>query len=279
MNSYVSIDLLKSSSVLNVSGSGDDTRLRLLAESQSRVIDRLCNRHFYALSATRTFDGSGADTLLMPDLVSITTLKTDDDINRTFEATWATTDYLLRPNNADPTTRENSNSRPYTEILIDSNGTKSYFTQGAQTVQVAGVWGFWQHTFTATETADAISSTTATTFSVSSRTDVEVGHTILIDSEQLYVQSYSGNTLTVVRGANGTTAATHSGGAAISVYEYPDPVREAVIIQAARMWKRRDSSFANAVGLEGGLMEIFRGIDQDVKQAVRPYRKIAMGVI
>jgi hypothetical protein len=82
-----------------------------------------------------------------------------------------------------------------------------------------------------------------------------------------------------VRGANGTTAATHSGGAAISVYEYPDPVREAVIIQAARMWKRRDSSFANAVGLEGGLMEIFRGIDQDVKQAVRPYRKISLGVI
>jgi hypothetical protein len=142
-----------------------------------------------------------------------------------------------------------------------------------------GEWGWWLHKATATETADAISSTTAKTFSVSARTDIEAGHTILVDSEQMYVLSYSGNTLTITRGVNGTSAATHSAGAAISIYEFPEPVREAVIIQASRMWKRKDSSFANAIGLEGGLMEIFRGVDQDVKQAVRPYRKMAMGVV
>ena len=278
MNAYVTVDLLKSSSVLNVTGTGDDTRLRLLAESQSRLIDRLCNRHFYALTATRTFDVLDTSTVLLSDLAAITTLKTDDNIDRTFETTWATTDYRLRPSNADPATRFNSNSRPYTSVVVDSNGTKS-FTLGDETAQIVGEWGWWLHKATATETADAISSTTATTFSVSARTDVEAGHTILVDSEQLYVQSYSGNTLTVTRGVNGTTAATHSGGAAIGLYEYPDPVVEATIIQAARMWKRKDSSFANAVGLEGGLMEIFRGADQDVKQAVRPYRKMAMGVV
>ncbi len=278
MNAYVTVDLLKSSSVLNVTGTGDDTRLRLLAESQSRLIDRLCNRHFYALTATRTFDVLDTSTVLLSDLAAITTLKTDDNIDRTFETTWATTDYRLRPSNADPATRFNSNSRPYTSVVVDSNGTKS-FTLGDETAQIVGEWGWWLHKATATETADAISSTTATTFSVSARTDVEAGHTILVDSEQLYVLSYSGNTLTVTRGVNGTTAATHSGGAAIGLYEYPDPVVEATIIQAARMWKRKDSSFANAVGLEGGLMEIFRGADQDVKQAVRPYRKMAMGVV
>lgn len=278
MNSYVSVDLLKSSGVLNVTGTGDDTRLRLLAESQSRLIDRLANRHFYALTATRTFDVVDTRAVLLPDLAAITSLSTDDNIDRTFETTWATTDYRLRPSNADPATRVNSNSRPYTSVIVDSNGTRS-FTVGDETLQIAGEWGWWLHKATATETADAISSTTATTFSVSARTDIEAGHTILIDSEQLYVRSYSGNTLTVLRGANGTTAATHSGGAAISLYEYPSPVVEATIIQAARMWKRKDSSFANAVGLEGGLMEIFRGVDQDVKQAVRPYRKMAMGVV
>ncbi len=278
MNAYVTVDLLKSSSVLNVTGSGDDTRLRLLAESQSRVIDRLANRHFYSLSATRTFDSDGGIRMFVPDLVSVTTLKTDDNIDRTFENTWATTDYLLRPNNADPTTRFNMNSRPYTEILVDSNGDKDSFTRGEQTVEVAGNWGWWEHKLTATETADAISSATAKTFSVSARTDIEAGHTILIDSEQMYVQSYSGNTLTVIRGANNTTGATHSGGAAISLYEYPAPVMEATIIQAARMWKRKDSSFANAIGLEGGIMEVFRGVDQDVRQAIQPYKKLAMGV-
>jgi len=278
VNSYVSVDLLKSSSVLNVTGTGDDTRLRLLAESQSRLIDRLANRHFYALTATRTFDVVDTGAVLLPDLAAITSLSTDDNIDRTFETTWATTDYRLRPSNADPATRVNSNSRPYTSVIVDSNGTRS-FTVGDETLQIAGEWGWWLHKAPATETADAISSTTAKTFSVSARTDIEAGHTILIDSEQLYVQSYSGNTLTVLRGANGTTAATHSGGAAISLYEYPGPVVEATIIQAARLWKRKDSSFANAVGLEGGLMEIFRGVDQDVKQAVRPYRKLAMGVV
>jgi hypothetical protein len=278
VNSYVSVDLLKSSSVLNVTGTGDDTRLRLLAESQSRLIDRLTNRHFYSLTAARTFDAVNGYFLNVSDLASITSLKTDENVDRTFEVTWATTDYLLRPNNADPTTRGNSNSRPYTQIIVDSNGSRSSFPLGFQTIEVTGEWGYWLHKATATETADAIASTTAKTFSLSARTDVEAGHTILIDTEQLYVQSYSGNTVTVARGVNGTTAATHSSGAAVSIYEYPEPVVEATIIQVGRMWKRKDSSYANAIGLEGGLLEIFRGIDQDVKQAVRPYRKIAIGV-
>ena len=278
MNSYVTVDLLKSSSVLNVTGTGDDTRLRLLAESQSRLIDRLTNRHFYSLAATRTFDVLDTAVVTLPDLAAITTLKTDDNIDRTFETTWASTDYRLRPSNADPANRFNANSRPYTSVVVDSNGTKS-FTLGDETLEIVGEWGWWSHKVTATETADAISSTTAKTFSVSARTDIEAGHTILIDTEQLYVQSYSGNTLTVTRGANATTAATHSSSAAISIFEYPEPVREATIIQSARMWKRKDSSFASSVGLEGGLMEIFRGVDQDVKQAVRPYRKMAMGVV
>ena len=277
MNSYVTVDLLKSSSVLNVTGTGDDTRLRLLAESQSRLIDKLTNRHFYALTATRTFDVADTAEVLLPDLAAITSLKTDDNIDRTFETTWATTDYRLRPSNADPASRFNGNSRPYTSAIVDSNGTRS-FTVGDETVQIVGEWGWWLHKVTATETADAIASTTATTFSVSARTDIEAGHTILVDSEQMYVQSYSGNTLTISRANNGTSASTHSSGAAISIFEYPDPVREAVIIQASRLWKRKDSSYANALGLEGGLMEIFRGIDQDVKQALNPYRKLAIGV-
>ena len=223
---------------------------------------------------------SATDTaeVLLPDLAAITSLATDDNIDRTFETTWATTDYRLRPSNADPASRFNGDSRPYTSVIVDSNGTRS-FTLGDETVQIVGEWGWWLHKATATETADAISSTTAKTFSVSARTDIEAGHTILVDSEQMYVLSYSGNTLTVLRGANGTTGATHSGGAAISLYEFPSPVVEATIIQAARLWKRKDSSFASSVGLEGGLMEIFRGADQDVKQAISPYRKMAMGVV
>src|SRR5687768_1834917 len=44
-----------------------------------------------------------------------------------------------------------------------------------------------------------------------------VGFTIQIDSEQMVVTSKSTNTLTVTRGANGTTAATHSSGANVNL--------------------------------------------------------------
>ena len=88
-NSYVSLDVFKSSGVLNITGTGDDSRLLALLKNVSRVVDRYCNRQFYLLSATRKFDGLGGHELLVPDLVAVDTsgLKTDDNKDRTFETT------------------------------------------------------------------------------------------------------------------------------------------------------------------------------------------------
>ena len=282
MNAYVSLDTLKNASVLNITGTGDDARLRNVLENVSRQIDQYCNRHFYILAATRKFDGDGRDELLVPDIVSVDAngLKTDDNKDRTFETTWATTDYLLLPSNADPDTRENPGSRPYTKVVVDTDaGTKAHWPAGRQTVQIAGQWSYWRHLKRASETANAIADATTASVVVSSRTDVEAGHTLLIDSEQLYVQSYSGNTLTVVRGVSGTAGASHSGGAAIDVYEYPGPIIEATIIQAARIWRRKDSAFAGVTGFpETGRMIVSGGLDPDVQLMLGQYRKPALGV-
>jgi hypothetical protein len=281
-NAYVSLDTFKSAGVLDITGTGDDTRLRLVLENVSRLVERYCNRHFFELSATRKFDGGGAASLLVPDLLSIDAsgFKTDDNRDRTFETTWAATDYLLLPSNADPATAGNSLSRPYSAIEVDLDaGTKSEFPKGRQTVQVAGKWGWWRHLSRASETADAVADATTTSVTVSSRSDVEAGHTLLVDSEQIYVQSYSGNTLTVARGVGGTTAASHSGGAAIDIYGYPGPVVEATIIQAARLWRRKDSAFVTATGLpETGQARSSVGLDPDVSLLLGQYRKLAVGV-
>ena len=237
-NSYVSLDTLKSGGVLNITGSGDDTRLRILIEAASRVVDRYCNRHFYVFSGTKRFDGGGISSLHVPDLISIDAggLKTDDNRDRTFETTWATTDYRLNPTNSAPTDGNNPASRPYTRIAVDLDaGSKAGFPRGVETVQVVGRWGWWQHFERATETANAVADATITSVTVSSRADVEAGHTVLIDAEQMYVQSYSGNTLTVVRGVNGTTAVSHASSSAIDIYQYPGPITEATIIQTARL--------------------------------------------
>ena len=93
-NAYVSLDTLKSAGVLNITGTGDDSRLRSLAESVSRMIDRYCNRHFFALSASKKFDGDGSIRLPVPDLISVDSngLETDDNKERTFDTTGAATE-------------------------------------------------------------------------------------------------------------------------------------------------------------------------------------------
>jgi hypothetical protein len=281
-NAYVTLDVFKGSGVLNITGAGDDSRLLSLLESVGRMLDRYCNRHFYAVNATRKYDGDGTEMLLTPDLISVDAsgLKTDDNKDRTFETTWATTDYLLLPSNADPANAGNPDSRPYTSVEVDADaGTKGEWPAGRQTVQIAGQWGYWRHKKRAAETADAITDATTTSVTVSSRADVEAGHTLLVDSEQIYVRSYSGNVLTVDRGVNGTTAASHSGGAAIDIYEYPGPISEASILQGARLWKRKDSAFAGTAGFpETGRMRISSRLDTDVLLMLGQYRKAALGV-
>ena len=282
VNSYVSLDLFKSSAVLNITGTGDDARLLGLLENVGRTIDRYCNRHFYALNATRKFDGNGRSELLVPDLISVDSngLKTDDNKDRTFETIWAATDYLLQPSDVDPTSADNPESRPYTKVVVDTDaGSKAEWPVGIQTVQIAGQWGWWRHLNRADETADAIADAVTSSVTVSSRADVEAGHTLLVDTEQLYVKSYSGNTLTVVRGVNGTTAASHGGGSAIDIYEYPGPIAEATVVQAARLWTRRDSAFASIAGFpDTGQAKLSAGLDADVQLLLGLYRKAAIGV-
>ena len=277
-NAYATVDLLKSSGALNITGTALDTRLRLVLEGVSRQIDSFCNRHFFELSATRKFDSDGGQELLVPDLVSIDAngLKTDDDKDRTFETTWAATDYLEEPANADPAGGHDL-SRPLTRISVDADsGTKSAWPAGRQTVQIAGKWGFWRRLLTAAETLNEALDATETDVDVSSRTDIEAGHTILIGAEQMYVQSYSTNTLTVVRGANGTTAATHSTGAAISIYEYPSPVGEATLLQSARLWKRKDSPVLGTEHSRRPDAPRVPGLDPDVTALLSSYRRLGV---
>ena len=139
-DAYADLTTLKSSGVLNIPGTGFDIRLRGLMETASRLIDRYCNRHFYVLVVTKKLDGDGGTELMVPDLISITSLKTDDDKDRTFETTWVATDYLLYPPNASPHQRM---GRPYIRILVDTEaGSQDVFTKGMQTVQIEGKWGY-----------------------------------------------------------------------------------------------------------------------------------------
>lgn len=263
---------------LGISGAGDDARFLELLEEVSRWVDEKCDRHFYVKTATRDFTAESGNYLEVPDLLSVTSLKTDENGDRTYETTWATTDYDLE------TGEGRYNEFPYTLIRPTPSGDY-VFPTGRRAVQIAGLWGYGTGK-TATPYVDAETNTnealdlTETGVDVGDGTKFKVGQTILVESEQMYVTVISSNTLTVVRGVNGTTAATHVTDKDIYIYQYPLQVREATLMQAARLWARRDSRFATEVGnAETGTVTVFRGKDEDIESKLRSFRRLAIGAV
>lgn len=79
-----------------------------------------------------------------------------------------------------------------------------------------------QSTIVNTTLNGAISSTTATSVPVTSATTLRADQQIMVGSEKMTISSISSNTLTVARGAGGTTAGTHSDGANVLVFPIVD---------------------------------------------------------
>lgn len=120
---------------LDISDTDDDERLIQAAGWASRTIDRLCRRpdgDFAAQTATRYFDTDGGTQVHFPSpLLSVTTLKSDDDGDGTFETTWtANTDYWLYPLNETPKWR----------MVVNPLGNYVLFA-GNRRLQIVGSWG------------------------------------------------------------------------------------------------------------------------------------------
>ncbi len=276
-NAYTDLTTLKSRGVLDITSTGFDTRLLALLEDVSRWIETYCDRRFYVLTATRQFDGDGGPVLHVPDLISVTTLKTDEDRDRVYELTWGNGDYLLYPLNAEP---QQPWGRPYTRVLVDTeSGSRPAFPSGKATVELNGSWGFRQVTVGsgADINEGGTFSASDTTLTVTDGTKFAVGQTLLIESEQLYVTAISTNDLTLTRAVNGTTAATHADGTDISIFRYPGSVVEACLLQSSRMWQRRGGDLAVGSGTpsSGGNGS---GIDADVQRLLSPYRRLPVGL-
>ncbi len=280
MNAYVSLNTIKSSSVLNIIGSGDDARLLKLLENVSRQVDAYCNRHFFVRTATKLFDGNGSRTLLVPDLVSVNPsgMKTDEDRDRTFETTWSSSDFMLYPSNADPAGGHDA-SGPYTKVIVDADaGMRRAFPAGRRTARIKGQWGYSRLLWTAKGYVEEVLDATETDVTLKTISGVSVGHTLLVGSEQMYVLSSVGNTLTVARGVNGTSRSSHAYFSKVSVFDYPGPIVEAVIVQVSRLWSRRDSDQWSVAGGPYGFVSAAGGLDPDVRQLLSPYRKLVTGV-
>lgn len=264
--SYVGLTSLKSS--ITIGDAADDARLRAVLEAVSLQVDEECRRTFRTYLATRylTADGAGR-VLLDADLLAVTSLKGDPGGARTYADAWTTTDYDLQPDNAV------AERVPYWAIETTSGGAFSFPTGVRRGVQVAGKWGYWEDLVSAGTLGAAIADTTTTSVTLAAGHGLEPLQTILVDAEQIYLTGFSAaNVATVERGVNGTTAAAHLNGAAVSRYRYPGPVVEATRIQAARIFQRAHTPFGVQGSAEMGTVAVISRVDPDVKMLLQHYR-------
>jgi hypothetical protein len=136
-NAYTTLAIAKERA--EIRDSIDDPSLKLIISAVSRQIEDYCRRRFYAATQTRYYSPRHRDHLILDaDLLTVTSLKSDEDGNRTYEITWsASLDYYLGPaNNA-------TDGLPYWEVCRDfTNGSYWFPTQYQRSVQIIGSWGY-----------------------------------------------------------------------------------------------------------------------------------------
>lgn len=112
-------------------------------DSASRVVDRYCRRFFGQSDSgtARVFTARYFDCLTLPDLVSVSAVKTDTTGDGSYDTTWSASDYHLEPKDGASLTGE---ARPYTKIRVSTlTGTAwNTFPLTQYGVQITGVWGW-----------------------------------------------------------------------------------------------------------------------------------------
>lgn len=150
---------------------------------------------------------------------------------------------------------------PYYQLQLLGDTWASWYSAycsdvgGIQNATITGIWGYnrdYANAWLAVDavTATAITTTTATTFTVADvdgdnpygeSPRISAGNLIQIESEWMDViaTNIATNTVTVVRGVNGSTAATHAIAAVVKVYLVDENIRRAVTRQSAFLYSRQ----------------------------------------
>ncbi len=228
--SYITVQDIKDT--LGLTASTDDILLRKIAEAGTAQIERYTQRRFNVEHATKYF--TGANRLWINDLLSVSTIKLDEDANASFESTLTTSDYVLFP----------LNDYPKTYLEITEYGDYGTFAYGVKKgVEITGEWGYGDgesaSAYSKESTITSSVNTTATTISMVS-TNLSMGQTWLIDSEQIYVKFLTASTARVERAINGTSATSHAASSDINVYQYPSDIWGACLNLAVAEYQNRD---------------------------------------
>ncbi|KKL24684.1 hypothetical protein LCGC14_2412830, partial [marine sediment metagenome] len=145
-----------------------------------------------------------------------------------------------------------------------------------------------------------------TTVTVTDGTKVKAGEVILVEAERMFVESISGNdltviraydgstlaahdtakdvyafrTLTVTRGENGTTAATHDNADPITKYVPPADIIELCKALAIAYYHAEKGGWTGTVGSGEGAVQVSQsGLNKLRDRVQRQYRRFVIGAV
>jgi hypothetical protein len=226
INHYIDLNAIKQELGIAAGDAGVDQILLRLIGNTSRYFDRHCDRFFYPRVMVRSFlIGETSGRLSVPDLLSVTSLT----INGIAVA--AADYYLVQSEEADA---------PYQAIWLPDG----QFVAG-DTVLIDGVWGYVEILETTGLTVTVDDSSVSLTLDPD---QFSVGHTIKVEDEQMFIRAVGQTALVVKRGVNGTTPAAHAA-KPVYLYRYPGPLVQATTMQVTRLYKGKDASFPDQVGV------------------------------
>ena len=136
-NGYCTLPEIKAADALDLADASWDAALERVIEAASRAVDAHCMRRFYVNTddETRYYCSEDGRLCYTDDLVSITTLATDDQDDRTYSTVWAATDYDMEPYNAAV------QGWPYMYLSVAPSGNYN-FPIIRRGVKIVGKFGF-----------------------------------------------------------------------------------------------------------------------------------------
>lgn len=234
----------------------------------SRMIDRYVGRYFYPMIKTNYYDTPNKDHFyLHDDLLEIITFTNGNG------STFTATEFKLWPYNYYPKSVIYLN--PASTIMFEDSST----TWNQASLQVLGIYGCHENYryawITGSTLSAAIATTTAATCIVTSGTLFTTGQIIRVDNELMLITNTSTTTLNITRGWNGSTAATHLINATVTIWSPEADIKQACMIQAARLFKRNDAVYGTIGGGEMGVQAVtLTKLDPDVQTTCDQFRSV-----
>jgi hypothetical protein len=221
---------------LGIEGSARNRVIDSHIEAASREVDNLTHRHFIPLTETRNYPWptkDGRATWWIPldeDLLSVDTnglTKEGDDVT-----VIATADFFLEPQGLGP---------PYHRIEIDLSSTSFFSSKDThqRQIRVTGSWAYGNDTKAAGALAEADDGS-ETELEVTDASLVDVGDTILIGSEQMFVSERA--VLDTATNTNGALAKNKAGTTVPVGDGTKVKAGEVILVEAERMFVESISS-------------------------------------